>query len=138
MERRSRHGTIAALAMVAIAAGTGCASSLESQVTLPTLTMDSSTVQMTGMATGTLVEEGGCIRLTRPDGSSRLVIWPEGTRFVDDSHQRIAFPNGKSVTVGQSVTLGGGERSELAPSTLASPASDRCTGPYFVAADRIQ
>lgn len=134
MQKLDMHAPLAALALAAMTAGSGCASTPEGSGGLPTLTADSSTVQMTGIATGTLTAELGCIRLARADGPSRLVIWPHGTRLAG---QQIALPNGKAVALGQSVTLGGGERDDVPTTMLASPLSGDCKGPYFIAADRI-
>ena len=135
MRNSDFQASIAAIAVAAMAVGSGCASAPIAHEALPTLTAQASFVQMTGLAEGTLMAERGCIRLTRIGGLSRLVIWPHGTQF---SGRHIALPSGKSVPLGQTVTLGGGDRDDVPTTMLVSPLSAACGGPYFIAAERVR
>lgn len=133
----SRMEWVAATVLIAAYLSSGCTSTLESPAILPTLTTQASAVQMSGLRSGTLVNERGCIRLAHPTDASRLVIWPHGTRLMAGATSQIILGNGKSMVVGQHVRLGGGERYDLPRSMLAAPPAPSCVGPYFIAADLI-
>lgn len=137
MKAKELDKPLAMLALSIAASTAGCASTPQTPAPLPVLTAEASAVQMTGMASGTLIADGGCIRLTRPTGPSRLVVWPSGTRFSSGATQEITLSNSKSVVVGRPVRLGGGEREDLPKSMLAIPPAAFCPGPYFIAADLI-
>lgn len=137
MRKREGRTSLVALALGAAVLSAGCASTLEAPASLPTLTAQASVVQMTGMASGSLVMDRGCVRLASASGASRLVVWPHGTRLTGDVPARITLGNGKSMAIGQQVRLGGGERDDLPPSMLATAPAAACVGPYFIAADLI-
>lgn len=131
------HSRTMAASLVTALALQGCVSTGNRPTalhTLPLQTKPVDTVRPTGSATGTLVNVNGCLRIERGPRQSSLVVWPHGTRLSPDGRAGVTLPDGRSIAVGQRVTLGGGERPDLPSDLVAVPPHSSCTGPYFVAA----
>jgi len=96
--------------------------------------------ELQALARGVLTLRDGCLRLGEgPD--SRLIVWPSSAvleiegRVVRVRDQRMHT----SVTLGDTIEMGGGESQALVQSALTAPT--RCPGPYWGAASgwrRIQ
>jgi hypothetical protein len=95
--------------------------------------------EMAALLIGRLIEDDGCLRVSAY-GQSHLVIWPydhtvtaaeDGTRQVRDGTGAVV------AEVGEGVRMGGGEipsAEGLTPVEI----SDRCGGPYWLAASEIE
>lgn len=90
-------------------------------------------VELQALARGVLTLRDGCLRLG--DGpESRLIVWPSSAvleiegRVVRVRDQRMHT----SVTLGDTIEMGGGEGQALVQSALTAPT--RCPGPYWGAA----
>jgi len=90
------------------------------------------------LISGTLVLEGGCLRLNPSEGGpSYLIVWPSHVTFdtqgdllrvVDHDNQIAAVP-------GEQIVLAGGEvdRSSQIMSQLQQPLPSNCQGPLWLA-----
>ena len=83
---------------------------------------------------GKLVLENGCIRLKRVSKNGRLLIWPPRFELtVDGEDIRIRDDSGVSLSVGETIKLGGGEKKIAYLKTMVEPPiPDHCPGPYWV------
>ena len=83
---------------------------------------------------GELVLENGCLRVKSMDGTGHLLIWPQRYKLsVDGADIRISDDLGLSLSVGEEVRIGGGEKSLARLHTLVEPAiPDDCPGPYWI------
>lgn len=85
-------------------------------------------IALTALAQGRLTVRNGCIRI-----GDALVIWPLGSRLVQDGERQfVVTGDGRRYAVGSDVSLGGG--STVAPPTgLTAPLPRECEGPFFSA-----
>ena len=83
---------------------------------------------------GELTLEGGCLRVTRPSGFGHLLIWPQRFKLsVDGRDIRIIGDPGVSLSVGEQISIGGGEVSLRFLQTLVEqPVPSDCPGPYWL------
>jgi hypothetical protein len=86
------------------------------------------------LADGTLILEGGCLRLQE---GGYLILWPPQVSLSrsGESIQVVDAESGKTARVGEKVRLGGGEVQAGAPilNELREPVPDGCPGPYWLA-----
>ena len=83
---------------------------------------------------GELVLENGCLRTTSVGGTDYLLIWPHGFKLrVDGPDIRISDDSGVSLSVGEEVSIGGGEKSlAYVQNVVRQPLPDDCPGPYWI------
>lgn len=87
-------------------------------------------VELQALARGVLTLRDGCLRLGEGP-ESRLIVWPSSAvleiegRVVRVRDQRMHT----SVTLGDTIEIGGGEGETLIQSALTAPT--HCTGPYW-------
>jgi hypothetical protein len=98
---------------------------------------DVAEASMQALASGTLFERGGCLRIGDPAGASYLVLWPATARLIEEGGRLfVASGGGERLAVGARATLSGGETSAMAPpGWLLEPVTDRCEGPYWIASE---
>ena len=83
---------------------------------------------------GELVLENGCLRSTSIGGTDYLLIWPKGFELtVDGQDIRVSDDSGVSLSVGEELRIGGGEKplAWLQP-FVEQPFPNDCPGPYWV------
>ena len=91
-------------------------------------------IVMEALLEGELVLENGCIRAKSKGGADRLLIWPERFKLsVDGRDIRISDDSGVSLSVGEEIRIGGGEK-KLAYVQLVveQPLPNDCPGPYWI------
>ena len=83
---------------------------------------------------GELVLENDCIRLKRVSKNDLLLIWPPRFELtVDGEDIRIRDDSGVSLSVGETIELGGGEKKIAHLKTMVEPPiPNHCPGPYWV------
>ena len=83
---------------------------------------------------GELVLEGGCLRVKSLDGTDHLLIWPQRFKLsVDGRDIRISADSGVSLSVGEKISIGGGEVPLRFLQTLVEqPVPSDCPGPYWL------
>ena len=83
---------------------------------------------------GQLVLENGCIRLKDMGGTDYLLIWPPRFELtVDGEDIRMRDDAGVSLSVGETIELGGGEKKIAHLKTMVEPSiPNHCPGPYWV------
>ena len=88
----------------------------------------------TALLEGELTLEGGCLRVTRPSGFGHLLIWPQRFKLsVDGRDIRIIGDPGVSLSVGDKISIGGGEVPLYHLQTLVEqPVPSDCPGPYWL------
>lgn len=94
---------------------------------------DPGEVFLTASASGILGLRNDCLVI-----GETSIVWPSSARVYRDDQGRISILNtisGKSVRVGERLTMGGGEVPRLEPGRLQDGAANlaRCPGPYFLA-----
>ena len=92
------------------------------------------TILMEAETQGELVLENGCIRLKDMGDMDRLLIWPPRFELtVDGEDIRIRDDSGVSLSVGETIKLGGGEKKIAHLKTMVEPPiPNHCPGPYWV------
>ena len=58
---------------------------------------------------GSLAVVDGCLGITGADDTDVVVVWPHGTEVTDSEPPTIDLPDVGEVTVGDEVSVGGGE-----------------------------
>ena len=88
----------------------------------------------TALLEGELTLEGGCLRVTRPSGFGHLLIWPQRFNLIVDGRDiRIIGDPGVSLSVGDEISIGGGEVPLRHLQTLVEePIPSDCSGPYWL------
>lgn len=83
---------------------------------------------------GELVLKNGCLRSENPTGWSHLLIWPQRFRLsVDGRDIRIIGDSGVSLSIGDEISIGGGEVPLYHLQTLVEqPIPSDCRGPYWL------
>ena len=83
---------------------------------------------------GELVLENGCIRLKDMGDTDYLLIWPPRFELtVDGEDIRIRDDSGMSLSVGETIELGGGEKKIAHLKTMVEPPlPNHCPGPFWV------
>ena len=83
---------------------------------------------------GELVLKGRCLRLKKPGVARHLLIWPQRFKLsVDGRDIRISDDSGVSLSVGEEISIGGGEVSLRFLQTLVEqPVPSDCLGPYWL------
>ena len=81
-----------------------------------------------------LLLENGCLRLKRLSKNDLLLIWPPRFELtVDGEDIRISDGSGVSVSVGETIELGGGEKKIAHLKAMVEPPiPNHCPGPYWV------
>ncbi len=106
----------------------------DASIHMPQLTSRSPAF-MLALLEGTLVVQDGCLRITRDEGSSHLIVWqPDYFLNSREGTTEILDRNGVVVAqVGEAVRMGGGEVPvEAFERNLREPLPAACTGPYWV------
>ena len=95
---------------------------------------------MDALVDGTLALDGRCLHLNAdvPEGAPAeryLVVWPHHVALDTTGGvvRVVDRETGASATLGDRLSLGGGEIQGSAPDGLASPVPPECPGPYWVA-----
>lgn len=97
-------------------------------------------VHMTALAEGTLVQDGGYLRLKR-DIDSALLIWPYGfTQRTEGGEIQVFDGSGRVVArVGDNIKVGGGEVSaKMAEQYIGRPLPADCPGPYWIVSEVVE
>ena len=92
------------------------------------------TSAMEARTQGELVLENGCIRLKDMGNTDYLLIWPPRFELtVDGEDIRIRDDSGVSLSVGETIELGGGEKKIAHLKTMVEPPiPNHCPGPYWI------
>ena len=95
------------------------------------------TIAMEADHKGVLRLENGCLRSKNANGTDYLLIWPKRHKLtVDGEDIRIIADSGVSLSVGEEIRIGGGERPLARVQTLVEqPLPSDCPGPYWVVGD---
>ena len=93
--------------------------------------------RMTALLEGELVLKDGCLRVKSLDGAGHLLIWPQRFKLsVDGRDIRISDDSGVSLSVGEQISIGGGEVPLRHLQTLVKqPIPSDCHGPYWLVGD---
>lgn len=115
---------------------TGCAHVQPAEVVLPTFPAPPpgvQTVNLTGLASGTLVEKNGCVRLARDASHSAMLLWSHNFELVKlGASNAIRYkPGGMVFGIGSRVKAGGGAIDAPPPNVLNLEVATRCGGPYI-------
>lgn len=114
----------------------GCAHVQPAEVVLPMFPAPApgvQTVNLTALASGTLIEKNGCIRLARDASHSAMILWSHDFELVKlGASNAIRYKPGRmAFEVGSRVKAGGGAI-ETPPSNLLNlDVAMRCGGPYI-------
>ena len=109
-----RRWPCAASAIVLATVLAGCGDGGQSEVTRGPYTIyvhDDSLFPRGGndaLVGGTLITRGGCVLVGDENGAVYPVVWPSGTSIVDDDPLTLELGSGDQLTVGASVSGGGG------------------------------
>lgn len=109
-----RRWLSASLAIVLAAVLAGCGDGGQAEVSRGRYTIyvhDDSLLPRGGddaLISGTLVTRGGCVLVGQENGTAYPVVWPSGTSIVDDDPLTLELGSGDQVTIGASVSGGGG------------------------------
>ena len=83
---------------------------------------------------GELILENGCLRAKSKGGADRLLIWPQRFKLsVDGRDIRISDDSGVSLSVGEEIRIGGGEKKlGFVQLVVKQPLPNDCPGPYWI------
>jgi hypothetical protein len=91
---------------------------------------------------GTLIQEGGCLRVAPSEGGpSYLIVWPPQVTFEAQGGRLkvIDSENRSAASEGEKITLGGGEIDSSAQilRDLQQPIPQNCAGPLWLASGLV-
>lgn len=123
------------LAVVTFLALTGCETSgdptrhpnhqaARNDVVATVLVSDPTNASMDALGGGNLEVVGGCL-----GASGSVIVWPPGTKVVDDSPLRITIPGNGTFAIGDKVSVGGGY--------IHEPPTDPATEPVKVGSVKV-
>lgn len=86
-----------------------------------------------GLATGVLVERGGCVYLQSETGEHvGLLVWPMFASLARNGEEVFVRIDGRDVRMGEAASFGGGFYEGALPDIMAAARDVPCDGPYIL------